>query len=277
MQPAIGGQPAPSQMSQAIGSPENAFGIGRAIARTFSTWWRNAIAFSVLTLVCSIPIWAFVLSSGVQIPGMNAPPQNPFAPQPQQLPQNIQGFWLAYAATLLLMLVEVGAVTYAVINDLAGKKVSLLAMIGAGAKRALPLLVVGILCYVLVVAGSILLLVPGIWLGCALSVAIPAVVVEKPGVFGALKRSFAITKGKRFSVFVIFLVFVVVMIAIVMLGGFVLPILTASFSPLLGTIVGQLVNLVFGTLFWVLPGVVYHDLRVAKEGATTAQLAAVFE
>ncbi len=38
-----------------------------------------------------------------------------------------------------------------------------------------------------------------------------------------------------------------------------------------------ILNVVFGTLFWVAPGVVYHDLRVAKEGVATAQLAAVFE
>jgi hypothetical protein len=56
-----------------------------------------------------------------------------------------------------------------------------------------------------------------------------------------------------------------------------LPQLTASFSPVAGTLLGLVVNVVFGTLLWVAPGVVYHDLRVAKEGIATAQLAAVFE
>ena len=55
------------------------------------------------------------------------------------------------------------------------------------------------------------------------------------------------------------------------------PALTQSVSPLAGFVAGQIVNVVIGTLFWVAPGVVYHDLRVAKEGVATAQLAAVFE
>lgn len=275
MHPAPAGQPAPSSMSQAIPSSQNAFGIGRAIGRTFSTWWRNAFTFSILTVGASVPIVLLMALGGVPIAGLNAP-ANPFEAAAAQPPQVSAGFWLAYGVTMLLFLVEVGAITHGVINHLAGKKVSLGAMVAAGMRRALPLLLVGLLCYVLVVLGTVLLVIPGIWVACALAVAIPAVVVERPGVFGAIKRSFAITKGKRFAVFVVYLVLFAVMIAVVSVGT-VLPMMTASFSPLLGFVLGQLVNAVFGTLLWVAPSVVYHDLRVAKEGVATAQLAAVFE
>jgi hypothetical protein len=110
-----------------------------------------------------------------------------------------------------------------------------------------------------------------------LSVAIPAAVVERPGLLGALHRSRALTKGKRFSIFVVFLVLFLVAMGVAISATFALPALTASFAPMLGAIVGGVVNVVFGTLLWVAPGVVYHDLRVAKEGVATAELAAVFE
>lgn len=280
MQTALGSQAAPFAPPVAAGQA-NAFTVGGAIARTFSTWWRHALSFSLLTVGAALPLWAAVLLGGTAVPGMTAPNLNPLDPQaaaamtpPAGLPP---GFWIGYLVTMLLFLVEVGAITHGVIHHLAGKKVSLGAMIGAGVRRALPLLVVGVLCYLVVGLGMVLLIVPGVYLACALAVAIPAVVVERPGMLGALKRSFALTKGKRFSVFVVFAVFFVVALGVAMFASFALPLLTASFSPMLGTLVGAVVNLVFGTLLWVAPGVVYHDLRVAKEGIATAQLAAVFE
>jgi hypothetical protein len=280
MQAALGSQPAPAAPAVAAG-PANAFTVGGAIARTFSTWWHHALAFSLLTVVAALPMWGAVLLGGIAVPGMTAPNPNPLDPAaaaavtpPGQLPA---GFWLGYLAAMLLFVVEAGAITHGVIHHLAGKKVSLGAMVGAGVRRAIPLLVVGVLCYLVVALGTVLLLVPGVYLACALAVAIPAVVVERPGLVGAMKRSFALTKGKRFSVFVVFLVMFLVAMGVAMFASVALPMLTASFSPMLGTLVGAVVNLVFGTLLWVAPGVVYHDLRVAKEGIATAQLAAVFE
>lgn len=280
MQPALSSQPPPSAPPVPAGQA-SAFTVGGAIARTFSTWWRHAPVFSLITVVAALPMWGAVLFGGMVVFGMISPNLNPLDPQAAAAATPFAGlppgFWLGYLATMLLFLVEVGAITHGVIHHLAGKKVSLGAMVGAGVRRALPLLVVGVLCYLVVGVGMVLLLVPGVYLACALAVAIPAAVVERPGILGAMKRSFALTKGKRFSVFVVFLVMFLVATAVAVFASFALPMLTASFSPMLGTLVGAVVNLVFGTLLWVAPGVVYHDLRVAKEGVATAQLAAVFE
>ncbi len=272
MQPALSTQPAASAPPAPAGQ-ENAFTIGRAISRTFSTWWHHAFAFSLLSLVASLPLWAVLLGGGIA-PGVGLPLD---AGQGAAAPGLPPGFWAGYAGTLLLLLVEMGAITHGVIHHLAGKEVSLGAMTAAGVRRALPVLVVGLLCYLVVSLGFVLLIVPGVILACMLAVAIPAAVVERPGILGALHRSRALTKGKRFAVFVVFLVLLVVAMGVAMFSSFALPMLTASFSPMLGGIVGAVVNLVFGTLIWVAPGVVYHDLRVAKEGIATAQLAAVFE
>jgi hypothetical protein len=278
MQPAAV-QPPPSSMSAAIAAGErSAFSVGRVVARTFSTWWKHVVVFSVLTLAASAPIVLLALFADTPVQGLTAPNPNPLdGAGAITQPTVPAGFWYAYVGTMLLFVVEVGAITQGVIHHLAGKRVSLGAMIGAGLRRAVPLLVVGLLSYVLVVLGTILLVVPGVILACALAVAIPAGVVERPGVFGAIKRSFALTKGKRLAVFAIFLVLVVIVVAVNVFSSFVLPALTAAVSPMIGTVLGFVLNAVFGSFFWVAPAVVYHDLRVTKEGVDTAQLAAVFE
>lgn len=277
MQPAAV-QPPPSSMSAAIGAgAQSAFSVGGVIQRTFSTWWKHVVVFSVLTLAASVPIVLLALLADTPVQGLTAPNPNPLDPAAGAPPALPAGFWYAYLGTMLLFLVEVGAITHGVINHLAGKRVSLGAMVGAGLRRAVPLLVVGVLSYLIVLLGMVLLVVPGVIFACALAVAIPAVVVERPGVLGAIKRSFALTKGKRLAVFAIFLVLMVVVLAVNLFASFVLPALTAAVSPMIGTVVGFVVNAVFGSFLWVAPAVVYHDLRVAKEGVATAQLAAVFE
>jgi hypothetical protein len=261
-----------------VSAPRDAFGAGRVIARTFSAWRHHLLAFSVLTLAANLPIYLVSVLGGVPVPGITAPSSNPFdraaaaaAPSPPQ------GFWLAYGITMLLFMVEVGAITHGVIHHLAGKPVSLGAMIGTGFRRFLPMLAVALICYLMITLGVVLLIVPGVLLGCALAVAIPAVVVERPGVFGAIRRSFALTRKNRLAIFAAFLVLVLVALGVTGFSSFLLPQLTSSFSPMLGTLVGLGINIVFGTLLWIAPGVVYHDLRAAKEGMEAAQLAAVFE
>lgn len=254
---------------------DNAFRVGQVVTRTFSAWRRHVLVFSLMTLVADLPIFLVPLLGGGPVAGLTAPSANPFDPAAAPMPTGM--FWVAYLVTMLLFVVEAGAITHGVIQHLAGKPVSLGAMVATGLRRFLPLLAVGLLCYVMMAVGLVLLVVPGVFFATALTVAIPAVVVERPGVFGAIKRSFALTKGKRLTIFTAVLVLLVVTFGVTLSGSFLLPLLTAPISPMIGTLVGLAVNVVFGTLLWVAPGVIYHDLRVAKEGVATAQLAAIFE
>jgi hypothetical protein len=276
MQPAPISQPPVAPAPAA--PPSSAFGVGRVISRTFSTWRRHLVVFSLLTVVADLPIFLIPLLGGGPVPGVTAPSANPFDPAAAAaVPTPGPAFWLGWGLTMLLFLVEAGAITHGVINHLAGKRVSLGAMVATGLRRFLPILAVGLLAYVIIVLGTVLLVVPGVIFACALAVAVPVAVAERRGVFGAIGRSFALTKGKRFAIFVAFLVLVVVSAGVTILSSFVLPLLTASFAPMLGTVLGLAVNVVFGTVLWTAPGVVYHDLRVAKEGVATAELAAIFE
>ena len=104
-------------------------------------------------------------------------------------------------------------------------------------------------------------------------VAIPACVLERLGPIASLGRSAALTKGHRWKIFGMLLIVFVTIIAV----GAVIGI---SFF-VAGRIVGSLVNLVVVAVWaayfnsmWVM---LYHDLRVAKEGVDVDQIAAVFD
>jgi len=272
MRPALGSDPV-SSMSAALPPTGGALRIGSALATTFGVWRGNLVAFSALTLLAYTPLLVGGAVLGLSIPGVTAPQST--------VPQDVGPYFRLvgplWGATMLAFAVQIGALTSGVIQHLAGRKPAFGAMLGAGLKSFFPLVGLGVLCYLAIVLGVLLLVVPGIILAIALSVAIPALVAERLGVRRSMRRSLELTRGNRLAMFAVFLVIMAVGTAVSAFSSFLLPAATASFAPWLGLAFGFAVNVVFGTLYWVLPAVLYHQLRVAKEGVDTAQLAAVFD
>jgi hypothetical protein len=155
-------------------------------------------------------------------------------------------------------------------------------MLRVGLRRGLPVVAVGFLLWLAAFAGFALLVVPGLLWMAAACVAIPAAVVERPGTLGAFRRSFALTRGHRWSLFaagaaILFIVWAlgaVVQVGATALCATVLPPERAVVVTLVAT---QLGNVLFAALPVVGVAVAYHDVRVAKEGVDTAALARVFE
>lgn len=119
--------------------------------------------------------------------------------------------------------------------------------------------------------GFLLFVVPGVIIGCMLYVAIPACVIEKLGVTASMSRSVALTKGYRWQIFGLFLLVVVISA----LGAFVFTLIGGA--GLVGQLLAfgwQVVSTAFGA---VLSAVIYHDLRMAKEGIDLDTLASVFD
>jgi hypothetical protein len=97
-------------------------------------------------------------------------------------------------------------------------------------------------------------------------------VIEKPGIFASLDRSAKLTKGSRWQIFGL-----VALVTIV--SGIALWVLRALFGMV--TVWSKLLSFgwqVVGTSFGaVLVAVVYHDLRMTKEGMDVDNLANVFD
>lgn len=173
----------------------------------------------------------------------------------------------------------VAACTRAISDTYLGQEAAIGSSLRAAARRLAPLIVVQILYVIGVVLGFILLIVPGVWLYAAWSVAIPALVVERVGPLRALRRSRQLVSGRwRASAAVLLLANV--MVGVVggvlteLLGGLALgsdPTVAAAVvvSTLSGIVVTILLQPFTATVYTVL----YYDLRVRKDGYDIERLA----
>jgi hypothetical protein len=149
--------------------------------------------------------------------------------------------------------------------------------------RAFPrLLGVAIVVAIGYLIGIALLLVPGLVLYSMWSVAIPACIIEKRSIGGALSRSAELTRGHRWPIFGLVLTFwmiaYVVGLAVRAVTGF--GFLPGSHTVIPGNVdywVGMaLVSALIAPIYAVGIASIYYELRTIKEGAGSQHLAEVF-
>ena len=182
------------------------------------------------------------------------------------LPMLAIGLPLIFVAAIA----NLGGLTYGAIQGLAGRPVQFGTMFSVGFRRLFPMILAGIVVGVLVF-GLVLLIIPGVIVGCGLAVVMPVIVAEKMGPIDAIGRSWSLTSGYKGTIFVTGLVFVLINLGIAMVGGVI------GLIPVLGAIASLVINLLTTSLNTIWYAVAYHDIRVAKEGVATDDLAKVFE
>lgn len=114
------------------------------------------------------------------------------------------------------------------------------------------------------------------------SVAMPVCVVERLGALRSLRRSRELTKGHRWRMFGLLLVtlvpcFIGNAILGAALGAFLISNPAGSLLPAATQTIGLIGNGLWTAFITVVFLVTYRDLRVAREGIDTEQIAAVFE
>jgi hypothetical protein len=192
------------------------------------------------------------------------------------------GGWVAAAglASAVLYVIQIAAVASGTFSFLKGARAPFGSMLATGLRRGLPALVVGLVVWLGVVAGTMMIFVPGMWFACATAVAIPVAVAERGGIGRAISRSFQLTSGYRWRIFAGFLALFGILwflSACVQLAvGSVAALMPAS-APTLLLAGSQLGNAAFSSIIATGLAVAYHELRVAKEGLDSAQLAAIFD
>ena len=179
-------------------------------------------------------------------------------------------FYIAVLAQIHSQLTAAGLV-HGIFKLLRGEETSVQECIDCALSRFWAVLSLSVLWSLAVFAGSMLCCVPGILIAVFWYVAMPALIVERVGVGEAISRSQYLTLGYRRPVFFIGFLLYVIFFAISLTVGlfqFVGPapylaiyLINMLLTPLLGSV---------GT------GVVYHDLREAKEGLRDQDLEEVF-
>ena len=260
------------------------FRVGAALSKTFSVLFRNIVPFGILALIFNVPLLLlsqFGTGSGTEGVGMGL------------LPQAVIGL-----ATILLSFLLSATLVYGTILELRGGRAGIVECMTRGFGLLLPVIGVGILVSLAIAVAVFVSIVPGLFFNAILvvaaplgmiaagvvavmfSVAIPAAVVERPGVMASLTRSRELTKGNRWRVFGLFVLLVIINFVITgaMSLVFGVSMLTAGAeASTLLIIVNLLAQAFMSALFAVTTAVIYHDLRIAKEGVNVEQIAAVFE
>jgi hypothetical protein len=250
---------------------ERDFRIGQVFSRAWSVFSGNFLKFMVVTGIASLPPLLIPQPSP-------ATPENPFGGVGLT-------FFLVMFLTIVLGMLSQAIVLYGAFQDMRGRPVSLADCLKVGLHRFFPIVGLALSEGVAVMLASMLLIVPGMILYMMWFVATPVCVVEQLGPFRSLGRSRELTKGHRWKLFGLMLVILIpalivgailgVVIAVLGTGGFL------SMSTALATPLGQVVNLIWSAawsaFYAVMVVVTYHDLRVAREGIDTEQIAAVFE
>jgi hypothetical protein len=153
-----------------------------------------------------------------------------------------------------------------------------------GLSRFWSIIGLAILQYLGIVIGILLFIVPGVMLLARWIAALPACVAEGLGPLASLRRSAELTKGHRWKIFGILLLvflgaaigFILVMLACDLLGvPFSIALIEHGFG--VAALVWLVAAAIYAAYVDIVLAVMYHDLRVAKEGVDTNQIAAAFD
>jgi hypothetical protein len=174
-----------------------------------------------------------------------------------------------------------GALTRATVSANEGRRATLGESLSAGVRVVLPLIGLSILLAIGVGIGFVLLIVPGFILLLMWAVAVPALVIERDGVFDAFRRSAELTKGARWKILGLFLALGVGFWLLSLVFGLIG---LAQYGPADSakglTMANLLASVLLGTIFNALWGTIqpslYVELRQWKGGGSLDNLEQVF-
>jgi len=190
------------------------------------------------------------------------------------------GIFLTSMISFVVSALVQGALTRATVSANEGTRATFGESLSAALRVLLPLIGLSLLWAIGVGIGFVLLIVPGIILLMVWAVAVPALVVERGGIFAAFSRSAELTKGARWKIFGLCIVLLVIYWLLSALIGLVGLGMYSAANPAGFTVANVIGSMVVGTIFNMLWGTVqpslYVELRQWKEGDSADNLAQVF-
>ncbi len=249
-------------------------GVGEILDVAIKLYLRHAPALLRLVAVVVIPVvlLGLILSLGTIPAGTGVRDGNIVLPQGAAT-----GFIVASAIAQLLVLLATllatGASLRAISDAYLGRAPDAGASLRFAAGKLPSLIWASILVVVLVILGFIAFIVPGIYLGVAFAVVVPALLFENLTAARSLGRSRDLVKGFWWKVFGTELIGIVIIPALVqfvismVFGVILLTSVESAAGNVVVSAIGQLVgSLVTVPLQAAVLTVLYFDLRVRKEG-----------
>ena len=229
------------------------FRVGSALSRALDMLFRNFVPFVGISALASVPLFFYEYSA---------------------MSHARYGTWLQRGLSEVLTALCTAMILFGVFQALRGRPVGIGASIARGLSRAIPVLAAALLVSLVETIGFFLLVVPGLIASMMFFITLPACVVERLGPVESMSRSAELTKGHRWSIFGA--VFVVGLVDFV-----VAVILIATLHRADSMLAFNIALYGYSTLSRayesVLIGIIYHDLRVVKEGIDLDRIASVFD
>ena len=243
------------------------FTIGDVFGRSFSLLGRNFVQFALLSGVALIPyLFFYWFQADVLFKQPSA--------APMMKASMVRSLALPSILAFVLMMISQAAILYGAFQGMRGQPVLVVDSFRKGLSRFWPIIGLLLCEGVAILCGFLLLVVPGFILLVMWYCSLPVCVVEKLGPIASLGRSAALTKGHRWKIFGIMLL---IGLGGAIAGGIVGAILAVIRVKLVFVIGHYLWQTVYSAFQAIIGVVIYHDLRVAKEGIGTEQIAAVFD
>lgn len=234
---------------------------GEVISYSFGIYFRNFFSFFAVTLIAYSPV--VILTIFAATGGFETFEDTAIT-------------WImllvTIGAALLAFPFATAALSYGVLQSLRDKKPQIGELIAVGLRMMITVILVAILQFLATMGGFILLIIPGIIIGVALTVAVPAAVEERPGAFKALSRSFELTKGYRWKIFLVFFGLGLINILASLVSGGI-----GMVSPIAGSVLDMLREILHTGVSATAAALMYYQLRSIKESLDLNELASVFD
>ena len=251
--------------------------IGRVVQQTFGILGRNLVPFGVASvLMTGLPALVNALS---QMDRYKAA-----AASGVRTSLFVGGSaggtgWLGvvgFVLSVVLAPIFFAGLTRAAVQDLDEGSTDVVACLKRGVSDWPGVVGLWILTFLGLMVGFILLFVPGVMLSVAWIVGLPAKVLENLGPVKALGRSAELTRGHRWSIFLLVLIAGVLAAAIELglfaVGGGMIQMLA---SPM-GLILMPLLTVVLNPIWVAGAAALYHQLRTLRGGFGAQALGEVF-
>jgi Membrane domain of glycerophosphoryl diester phosphodiesterase len=246
--------------------------LGEILDRTFTIYRRNFLLFIGIIAIPQLMVLAFNLAQTLL--------KGPSSPKVLSAVSATTGVLLVIVGIAGVVIYVVaylfahGGTVYAVSDLYLGRPTSIGASLRRMRGQAGTLLGVSLLNGLAMLAGLILLIVPGIYVACRLITCIPAALLENLGPRESLERSFALTKDNAGRSFVIYALYLAIFYGLFLLFAFPFLFAVALSAKNPGMMKTWLALSQFGTslatilvtpIFTIATTVFYYDLRVRKE------------
>src|SRR5215217_3617767 len=261
-------------MSEAISQPGGGvlprpMGVGEILSAAFRLYQRHWRTLLTIAAVVVVPITLLQYLLGNQVRSQSQVTSNGVVVSTPSWAVGISGL-VAALAGLLMYLVLTGAITRAVAAEVAGEDPGLEQSYRFGFHRLGSVLLVSVLVGLATIAGFILFIIPGIYIGVRLAVSVEALVVEGRRGTQAMGRSWELVGGHWWHAFG-------ALVVAGLLTGVVNAIITTPFNntswfvQAIAAAVATVITMPYGVLVGVL---LYLDLRARKEQLTLDRLRA---